>query len=449
MRTGFKIILMTLLVIFSSTITTFAGEPSIVITKGNPSSLSGIPYTIEFYVSDDTGIVSILVNGRELGPNGGTYYDAEWTTYHNGEIVITAVNSEGLSSTATEVITNLDTESITGDYPHIPEAPDHPQETEPEATVPVQTQVQSTPPETQTQVQTIIIYETLPATTAAEETETAAAEEKTEETTEISSEDESAETETNPEDDFKYYVIPNTPQTPKAPPVARLNQIASEAISHGRFFKIIVPRVTRLSRILQAAIVKGSGLMVKSPVVKSLTNIARLALNKGKLYSVPIPHAPSIIKITSQVLKYAGTEINIPSCTDISGILLTAAKHSKGFKITVPKVISLSDLLRPASVKMENLSLFIPKVPDIAGIITSASAVKLTEADIIRPAAGEYTVVSTYTMQQKGGPSSTVLMLISVLLSLILMEISILMLHKKSRKLYIWFVKAYIRKGGL
>jgi hypothetical protein len=83
--------------------------PEIKVTKGNPSTQVTPPYTMSFSVKDSNGITSIIVNGRELGPGGAAFYDADWTTYYNGTISITATNSLGDTSKTNVELTNIAT----------------------------------------------------------------------------------------------------------------------------------------------------------------------------------------------------------------------------------------------------------------------------------------------------------------------------------------------------
>ncbi len=103
------LILTTLYMIILAPIVSYAAAPVVTITKGNPSSPVSPPYAIEFAVSDDTGITSIKVNGRELGPGGGLYYTAEWNTYGNGTFTIVATDNEGLTGSASVVIDKITT----------------------------------------------------------------------------------------------------------------------------------------------------------------------------------------------------------------------------------------------------------------------------------------------------------------------------------------------------
>ena len=83
--------------------------PVITVTKGNPADKQAPPCTIEFSVSDPAGVVSIVVNGRELGPNGGDFYEGDYITYYNSTVNISAVNRNGESSSKSVQITNLTT----------------------------------------------------------------------------------------------------------------------------------------------------------------------------------------------------------------------------------------------------------------------------------------------------------------------------------------------------
>lgn len=154
------LILTTLYLIILMPIVSYAAAPVVTITKGNPSTQVSPPYSIQFTVSDDTGITSIKVNGKELGPGGGMYYEAEWNTYGNGTFTIVATDNEGLTGSASVVIDKI-TAGAT-------------------ATTQAQTQPETTKaPETTTAVETTSQQVTQPETTRAEANTTAATQEIT------------------------------------------------------------------------------------------------------------------------------------------------------------------------------------------------------------------------------------------------------------------------------
>lgn len=140
------LILTTLYLIILMPIVSYAAAPVVTITKGNPSTQVSPPYSIQFTVSDDTGITSIKVNGKELGPGGGMYYEAEWNTYGNGTFTIVATDNEGLTGSASVVI-----DKITAGATATTQAQTQPETTKaPETTTAVETtsQQQVTQPET-------------------------------------------------------------------------------------------------------------------------------------------------------------------------------------------------------------------------------------------------------------------------------------------------------------
>lgn len=97
-----------LILAFPVSLTAYAaGGPQIDIIQGPPSEPTAPPCTIIFTVSDTDGVSSINVNGRELGCNGATFYDADWTTRHNGNINITATDNLGNQSSITVTVNTL------------------------------------------------------------------------------------------------------------------------------------------------------------------------------------------------------------------------------------------------------------------------------------------------------------------------------------------------------
>lgn len=185
--------------------------PVITVTKGNPADKQAPPCTIEFSVSDPAGVVSIVVNGRELGPNGGDFYEGDYITYYNSTVNISAVNRNGESSSKSVQITNLTT-ALEQPQVERPTAPPQTQAPQPPQTQP-QTQAPQPPQTTQARVPETTrprVQETTQApTTKAEETEpveTSPAEETIEETeesqteeTEMATDESSPTEETEPE----------------------------------------------------------------------------------------------------------------------------------------------------------------------------------------------------------------------------------------------------------
>lgn len=189
--------------------------PVITVTKGNPADKQAPPCTIEFSVSDPAGVVSIVVNGRELGPNGGDFYEGDYITYYNSTVNISAVNRNGESSSKSVQITNLTTalEQPQVERPTAPpqtQAPQSPQ-TQPQtqAPQPPQTQPQTTQarvPETTrprvqetTQAPTTKTEETEPVETSPVEETIEETEERQMEETETAAEESSPNEETEPE----------------------------------------------------------------------------------------------------------------------------------------------------------------------------------------------------------------------------------------------------------
>lgn len=157
--------------------------PTISIQQGNPPNKTKPPYTVLFSVSDPAGVVSIVVNGRELGPNGGDYYEADYTTYYNGSVTISAVNRNGETSSDVVRITNLATAIEQSEVPAPP-----PTQAQPQTSAPPQTEAPTQAQTTQARVS---------ETTKARETEATLPVETSEtETSEV----ETSEAETAPEE---------------------------------------------------------------------------------------------------------------------------------------------------------------------------------------------------------------------------------------------------------
>ena len=81
------------------TITAYADPPSISCNEVEGTTAPGgkviPPYTYKFAVSDDYGINSIKVDGKELHPDGGTDYEGTWTCYTSKDITITVTDTAG------------------------------------------------------------------------------------------------------------------------------------------------------------------------------------------------------------------------------------------------------------------------------------------------------------------------------------------------------------------
>lgn len=207
-------ILSMLLIPAFSTFIAYAA-PIISIQQGNPPEKTKPPCAVYFSVSDPAGVVSIVVNGRELGPNGGDYYEADYTTYYNGTVTISAVNRNGETSTEVVQITNLATAIEQSEVP-APAQTQAPPQTE----APTQVQPQTTAPhqtEAPTQAQTT--QATLPVETSETETseeETAAEESSAVEESSQETQEESANKETV--NDTSEAEIEEVSQAPELPP---------------------------------------------------------------------------------------------------------------------------------------------------------------------------------------------------------------------------------------
>lgn len=182
---------------------TAMAAPVITITKGNPSTKVNPPYQFTFEVSDPAGIISIVVNGRELKPGGADFYDVDWTTYYNQSFTIVATNVNNESTTQNLEITNIQmAQEQTQAAPPPQTAPPvtAPPETAPPQTAPMQTAPPATTrAETTAPPRTTAARTTARTTEAPEETtepETTTPETAAEETMESSTELESTEPET-------------------------------------------------------------------------------------------------------------------------------------------------------------------------------------------------------------------------------------------------------------
>ena len=196
--------------------------PVISITQGNPPDKQAPPCTIMFSVSDPAGIVSIVVNGKELGPNGGDFYEADHMTFYNGTVTISAVNRNGETSSKAVQITNLTTA-----LEQPPVRPTAPPQTQSQTQAPPQTQPQTqAPPQTQPQTTQARVPETTrprvqettqaPTTKAEETEETSPAEEIIEETEESQTETETAAEESSPTEETESETEPTEETTEEA-----------------------------------------------------------------------------------------------------------------------------------------------------------------------------------------------------------------------------------------
>lgn len=169
----FRGILLLTVMMFALAFPSFAdAAPNITILKGNPSSKVSPPYTITFRVTDTAGIVSITVNGRELGPGGGDEYEADWTTYYNGSYTITATNTNGGSSSSTVEITNIATALEQTQIPSTQAPPTQAPQTQAPPTQAPQTQAPPTQPQTEPPAAQTAAHQTeAPTTTQGREEE--------------------------------------------------------------------------------------------------------------------------------------------------------------------------------------------------------------------------------------------------------------------------------------
>lgn len=167
--------------------------PTISIEQGNPPEKQKPPCTVVFSVSDPAGVVSIVVNGKELGPSGGDFYEADYKTFYNGTVTISAVNRNGEASKEVVQITNLETAVDQAEIPSKPQTPVPVPSTQAPTEAPVQTPI---PPQTEAKAQEQATQARVPETTQARVPETTEAIE-TEATSPVeTSETEIEETET-------------------------------------------------------------------------------------------------------------------------------------------------------------------------------------------------------------------------------------------------------------
>lgn len=86
--------------------------PVITVTNGNPASSTPPPYSVTFTVSDDSGLSSVTVNGRNVGASG-IKYNVSWAVTTNCVLSIVAIDIHGNSASTNITITNIGTDSTT------------------------------------------------------------------------------------------------------------------------------------------------------------------------------------------------------------------------------------------------------------------------------------------------------------------------------------------------
>lgn len=143
--------------------------PTISIEQGNPPEKQKPPCTVVFSVSDPVGVVSIVVNGKELGPSGGDFYEADYKTFYNGTVTISAVNRNGETSKEVVQITNLATAVDQAEVPSQPQTQAPVPSTQAPTEAPTQTPI---PPQTEAQAQAQTTQARVPETTQARVQET-------------------------------------------------------------------------------------------------------------------------------------------------------------------------------------------------------------------------------------------------------------------------------------
>lgn len=280
-----KIILLSTLFCLLPAMEAFASSPSISITSVSPGPA---PYTFTFSVSDGAGLASITVNGRELGPSGGTYYDAEWSSYYPGTFTITATNEEGNSSSKSVSVPdgNVSAEQTapaeTTQAVEPPTVPDIVPETTPVTTA-APTVPETTPPETKPAETTTAPVETSPAKT---EPETTAE-------TEPELQTEPSETETIIET-TQDQTVPETeavtvPETVKTPDISGIFSIETNA--HGM---INVPKLMPLAPLVNKAAALHTSLAVRPPAAVIPMKLLAFAEAKGENVTFTTPEVPDI-----------------------------------------------------------------------------------------------------------------------------------------------------------
>lgn len=266
----------------------FAASPNITITG---ISDGPAPYTFTFAVSDDTGLTSVTVNGRELGPNGGTYYDAEWSSYHPGEFNITAVDNEGNTTTKTvsvpggSVSVQETKPAATQPAPPPETAPPVIPETTAAATVP-----ETRPPET-TAAETTHAETTIPVTETEEETSpiSETAEESTAEAESPVQETPSFPEEATEKTEAAMETVPVDIDPPDIPDISGILNAKHEILS-----VIYVPELQYIKPVVNTAVNAHPELAICPPKTYLPAALIAKAVNKGDDITFTCPGAPDI-----------------------------------------------------------------------------------------------------------------------------------------------------------
>lgn len=219
-------------------LTSFASPPTISCDEVEGTTAPGgktiPPYVYKFTVSDDNGITSIKIDGKELGADGGTDYTGTWTSYTTKDITFLVTDTAGntvkkkVSKDGVEGETELIKEGAAESQTHpvtvetVYVTVEVPATTTPTTATPTTT----VPPTTTAAPQTTTVRETVPETVpiktpstkeTVEETLPAAVETTTTETLPEESElEESTETKYSiPETTRQIYVETETSQAKK------------------------------------------------------------------------------------------------------------------------------------------------------------------------------------------------------------------------------------------
>ena len=263
-----------ILVLSSTYITAYADAPSIVVNNGDPGTPVPPPYTFTFTVTNQTGITSIKVNGKELGPGGGTYYKIEWSTSANGTYTITATDTEGQTSSQAVVLSSIDSSAkpTQASQPQTTAAPTNPPETTKRA--------ETTPTTKESKKETI--PETSPVETTTEE----------ETTTQASTEDTVATTQET--------TVP-TKEAITAPTIADISAIANKSLEFGKesvtsYIKsriVEAPSVSDISSLTTAVKSFAKGLVITPPSIPDISSMASAIKRMGDKIKPPVKVAES------------------------------------------------------------------------------------------------------------------------------------------------------------
>lgn len=417
-----------------------AGGPQIQILGISPQGKTSGPVTITFSAADESGITSLTIAGQEMYPDGGTYVDGDWVVHFNTDVIITARNSHGMSSTRIVSVNNIvdvngnmapRTNSVEGIHDGqelIDGGYDYQFEYNPNEAVtpgpgtqgPAQPAVQPTQPQTQAPIPVLPTEPVTQAPTTEAQTEPSTVETTT--ATEAETETETTVEETTEEETTTVYVLPERIKRPDTPTTVT---ILREVKKIGNRFHIEPPEKFDFTEVYEKAYAKSKTLRLIIPKSPDVTTALQYAENVGRKLKLTIPKTPDVSLILGSAKQY-GNEY-------------TAAKEAAEQPVTMAWVEFEQSPEEESSAEPAS-DTETTEVPE-----TEEEDIDWFDYEDNRMRPLPNALVDTLTPKEAAGVSTPVLILLAILTALLVYNIGMLIIRNKKTRIY----KDYLRTIAL